>query len=98
MKLTDIAKKPQLVKLTIDDADIIEEFGEPLEFYTQDRQPLDVFIKITAAMGKDSEEVVQLLKALVLDEAGQPVLANDQVLPPKIAVRALTRVMDQLGK
>jgi hypothetical protein len=42
MKLEKLASKPQLIKLIIDDAEIIEEFGEPLEFWTWDRQPIDV--------------------------------------------------------
>ena len=32
MKLSEIAKKPKLVIVTIDDPEVVQEFGEPLEF------------------------------------------------------------------
>ena len=46
LKLTQLAAKPQLVKITIDDESIKEKYGDELEFWIYDRQPIDKFIKI----------------------------------------------------
>ena len=40
MKLKELATKPQLVKIVLDDEAIIKEYNEPLEFYVYDKQPL----------------------------------------------------------
>jgi hypothetical protein len=48
MKLAELAKKPQLIKVTITDEDIVTEFGEALEFWTWDRQPMDTFLKLAS--------------------------------------------------
>lgn len=45
MKLSQLAAKPQLVKVVLDDQDTLEQFGEALEFYTWDRQPMEVLLK-----------------------------------------------------
>ena len=47
MKISQIASKPQLIKLVIEDPEIIKEYGnEPIEFWTYDRQPLETFMKL----------------------------------------------------
>jgi hypothetical protein len=48
MDLSKIATKPQLIKRTLNDEDIIKEFGEPLDFYTWDRTPIDQFMKLAS--------------------------------------------------
>lgn len=98
MKLQDLAKKPQLTKVTIDDADIVEEFGEAIEFYTWDRQPMDVFLKLAAVDQNNAGTIVQAVRELVLDEKGKPVLTDDAILPTKVMMRVITRVVDSLGK
>ena len=45
MKLAELAAEPKLIPITLDDADIVEKYGEPLEFWIWDRQPIDSFNK-----------------------------------------------------
>ncbi len=45
-QLKELATKPQLVKVTLDDADTIKEYPEGLEFFVWDKQPLEDFIQI----------------------------------------------------
>ena len=40
MKLSELAKKPQLQKITITDEALVEKYGDELEFFIYDRQPL----------------------------------------------------------
>ena len=41
MKLSQLAAKPTLIKLELDDEDVVKEYGEPLEFWIHDRQPIE---------------------------------------------------------
>lgn len=98
MKLSDLAKKPQLIEVTIDDADIVEEFGESITFWTYDRQPMDVFLKLASIDQKDTNSVIDAVRNLILDEAGKPVIHGEVTLPTKIMMRVITTVVEKLGK
>lgn len=98
MKLSDLAKKPQLIKITMTDEDIIKEYGEALEFWTWDRQPMDVFLKLAAIDQSNVPTVIDAVRNLILDEAGNPIITGDSSLPTKIMMRVITTVVEQLGK
>lgn len=98
MKLSTLAAAPQLVQLTLDDEETIKEYGEPLEFYTWDRQPLDVFMRMAVAQQQDSGQMLDLVRTLILDEAGQPVITDTAMVPAGILVKAIGRITDFLGK
>ena len=71
MKLSEIAKKPRLIEVTINDEDIVAEFGEALTFWTWDRQPMDVFLKLAAIDQSNTASVIEAVRGLVLDETAQ---------------------------
>lgn len=84
--------------LTISDEDIVAEFGEALEFWTWDRQPMDVFLKLAAIDQTNTSAVITAVRDLVLDEEGKPVLTSDVSLPTKVMMRVITAVVESLGK
>ena len=45
MNITQLASKPQLIQLTLDDEDTIDRYGEALDFHIWDRQPLEKFVQ-----------------------------------------------------
>ena len=96
MKLVEIAREPTLVKLTLDDADTIAEFNEPLEFWIYDRQPIDTFLRF-AGRGSEHTAMIEIVKQMVLDESGEPVIRDNAILPNKIMLRVVSRLMDYLG-
>ena len=96
MELTKLVAKPQLIKIVLDDEETVKEYNEAIEFYTMDRQPLDVFLKLSNTVG--SNESVEILKSLVLDRDGNPVVTEGQSLPVLISVKAMAKVMELLGK
>lgn len=98
MKLSQIAKKPRLIEVTIDDADIVEEFGEALTFWTWDRQPMDVFLKLAAIDQKNTASVIEAVRDLVLNEDGSKVLTGEESLPTKVLMRVIVCVVESLGK
>lgn len=98
MKLTQLAAKPQLIEIVIDDADIVEQYGDAIVFYTWDRQPLEIFSKLASATGTDTAALIHIVRTLILDEAGEQVLKDDVMLPSPVLVRVIARVVDALGK
>ncbi len=98
MKLTQLAAKPKLVKIELTDEDTVKEYGEPLEFWIWDRQPMDKFVRL-AQIGTDNmQELISAVNEMVLDEDGNPVVKDDLVLPTIVMTRVIGKVIETLGK
>jgi hypothetical protein len=98
MKISDLAKKPQLMSVKIDDEDIVAEYGEAIEFWTWDRQPMAVFLKLATVDQSNTATIIEAVRELILDEHGQPVLTGEVSLPTTVMMRVITRIVDGLGK
>lgn len=98
MKLTQLAAKPQLVKITIDDEDTIKEYGEAVEFWVWDRQPMERFIKMATIKTDDFGSLVEAVNGMVLDEEGKPICIDGVTLPAGIMTRVINKVVETLGK
>ena len=99
MKLSQLASKPQLVKLELADDATVQEFGEPIEFYTWDRQPLDTFMKLAnQGSNTDNAAAIEIVRTLILDENGKEIITKDQMLPTSVMLRVIGKVVETLGK
>lgn len=98
MKLTQLAAKPQLVKIELNDEDIVKEFGEPLEFWIWDRQPMDKYIRLAQLQGNNMDELIKAVNEMVLDEDGNPIVKDDLALPTGIMTKVVGKVVESLGK
>jgi len=98
MKLTQLAAKPKLINIALEDKETVEEYGEPIEFFMYDRQPLDVFMRLASLSGKDNAEMILAVRDLVLDEEGKPVINNETLLPSKVMLKVIAAVIEKLGK
>jgi hypothetical protein len=98
MKLSQLSAKPQLIDIHIDDEDTIKEFGEAIEFWTWDRQPMDVFMKLANADQNNTSSVIEIVKTLILDEKGKEILKDDIMLPTHVLMKAISKVTEILGK
>ncbi len=98
MKINQIASKPQLIKVVLDDADTVKELGEELEFWTWDRQPLEVFMKLASIKNDNPTEIIGVVKNLILDENGKVVIEGENMLPTQILIRIIQKVVETLGK
>lgn len=98
MKLTQLAAKPQLVKFVLDDEDTVKEFGEAIEFWSWDRQPLDTFMKLANANTQDLSQMLNIVKTLILDEDGKEILSNENMLPSNVLVKVIGKIVETLGK
>lgn len=98
MKLNSLTSKPQLIEIELNDDEIIKEFGESITFYTWDRQPLDVFMKLASADHTNTGGVIGIVRTLILDEKGKEILKDDAMLPTHILMKAIGKVTELLGK
>jgi len=97
MKLNQLIAKPQLVKMTLDDEETVKEFGEAIEWWYWDRQPLEKFFKI-ATGDNQGETILATMKEMILDESGQPLLKEGDSLPNKIFLKVVAKMSEVLGK
>lgn len=98
MKLNQLAAKPKLITVILDDEDIVKEFGEPVEFYTWDRQPLDTFMKLANANQQDQSQMINIVRTLILDEKGKEIINDENMLPTTILIKAIAKIVEKLGK
>jgi hypothetical protein len=98
MKINQIASKPQLIMVTLDDEATTKELGETLDFWTWDRQPLDKFMKLASIKHDKPEEIIAVVKTLILDENGKEVITGDVMIPTQILIRIIQKVVETLGK
>jgi hypothetical protein len=98
MKLSQITSEPKLIEIVIDDKDTVKQYGEPLTFYTYDRQPMDVFMRLANVDQKNTGDLINIVKTLILDEAGKQILTDTNMLPTSVLMKAIAKVTEQLGK
>ena len=98
MDLKSLVAKPQLKLVKLDDELTVKEFGEELEFYIFDRQPVDVFVKMATLRTDEFGEIVKIVNGLILDKEGNPVVSEGMALPQKLYMRVIERVVQELGE
>lgn len=98
MKLQDLATKPQLQEIIIDKAEIVEKYGEPVNFFILDRLPIDTFTKLASLKSDNLTDMYNVMQDLVLDEKGNPIMVDGNVLPTDILTECILKVSDFLGK
>jgi len=98
MNIKELSAKPKLVKVVIDTPEILAEYGEDaIEFWTWDRQPLEMFLKLANANNATYAEMVNVLKTMILDDQGKEVISGENMIPTKVLVAAMSKLTDQLG-
>jgi len=98
MKINQIASKPKLIKLIVDDEETLGEFGEEVEFYTWDRQPLETFMKVASTSQENPNGIIEIASELILDEEGKQVIQDDVTVPNKLLIKMVEKVISTLGK
>jgi len=98
MKLSQLTAKPVLIQIVLDDETTIAEYGESVDFWTWDRQPMDVFMKLASATQDNTSGIIEIVKTLVLDEKGVEILKDENMLPTSILMKAISKVTEMLGK
>jgi hypothetical protein len=99
MNIKKFASVPKLTEVVLDDAELVEAYGEPITFYTHDIVTMNTYFDFfTARSENDFANLSKIMKGLIMDEKGQPALADDEDLPIDIAAAAMTKLAEMLGK
>ena len=68
MKISDLAHKPKLINIVVDDQEVQELYNDAIEFWCYDRQPLNKFVKF-ANMSEDTyPELIDFCQDLILEK------------------------------
>ena len=98
MKLTQLSKQPELIKITLDDEETIQQYGEGLDFWIYDRIDMDTFVKLAVMKPDDFGRMVDTVQNLIRDEDGSPIVRDGYMSPSTILGRVVTKVVETLGK
>lgn len=98
MKLSQLAAKPQLIKIIIDDEDIKESYGDELEFWIYDRQDMDTFVKMATLDVNEFDKIASIVNNMILDENGEIIAKDGLILPTSVLIKAIQKVVETLGK
>lgn len=98
LKLTQLASKPQLIKITIDHKEIVDKYGDELEFHVLDRQPIDQFVKMATMGAENYGDMIRMVNEMILDEDGNKVIKEGEALPNDVMVAVIGQVVERLGK
>ena len=95
MKLKELAAKPILKKVVIDTDFIVDAYGEPLEFFMWDRQDIPTFLRVLQ-LKEDRAEIFNLVRDTVLDEEGNKILEEGEMLPLEIMIAVVEAVVKRV--
>jgi hypothetical protein len=99
MNIKKFASTPTLVEIILDSEDLMERYGEPITFYTYDVVPLSKYFDFyNARTNSEFDQLNKIMKTMILDEKGNPVLAQNEDLPIDIAAAAINKIGEMLGK
>lgn len=97
--ISDFAKTPELIQISLDDQDIVKEYGEPVIFYMKDFVDINMYFEFFRSQAEgNTASLNDMLNKLILNKEGNPALQEGQALPVDLAVAALSKINDNLGK
>lgn len=97
MRLSQLVAAPQLIEISIDDEATIAKHGEAITFHTWDRQPMTTFMALASATDGGASGIINIVKDLILDGNGVPVLTGDAMLPTDVLMKAIAKITQILG-
>lgn len=96
MNIKELARKPELKKITVDNPIVVEAYGEPVDFWMYDRQSVPTYLQL-AQLKDNHNDVFEIVKQIIMDENGLPVLNDGEMLPIDIMIPILEAAIIQLG-
>lgn len=95
----NFTKPPELLEIVLDGEDIVHEYGEPIVFWMKDFVDITTYFNFYRAQSEGNSGVLDdILRTLILDKNGKPAIKEGHALPVDIAVGALSKINENLGK
>jgi hypothetical protein len=99
MDISKFAKKPTLTKIVMDDAEVIEQYGETIEFHMLDQMSISTYFEFyRLQQDQDSDKLNDLLRKIVLKDDGTPALSEEEIFPVDLTLGLLVKINEFLGK
>lgn len=99
MEIQSLVKKPELVEVKIDDADVIEAYGEEITFWMRDFVDISTYFDFYRSQSdNDGAKLNSILKRIILNKDGKAVMTDDTELPVDVTIALLLKVNEVLGK
>jgi hypothetical protein len=99
MNITELAKKPQLEQVVLDDPDLVETYGETITFWMYDHVDINTYFDFYKYQSEQNGELLMsALRKIILNAEGQPAIDENTVLPVDVSLSALTKINEHLGK
>jgi len=90
----------KLIKITLDSKRILEQFGEPIDFYMNSEVDIETYFALYQHQSNGiTNELMALLATIIRTSSGQLLLGPDDRLPISIipdVIRAVLQQMDQV--
>lgn len=99
MDIKQLAKRPEVIQVTLDTPELVESYGEPITFWMKDFVDINTYFDFFKSQGEsEGQKLNELMRRIILKEDGTPAMTDDEALPIDIAVAALTKINETLGK
>lgn len=99
MDIGKFAKKPELIKITLDKPEIIETFGSEIFFWVYDNLDISTYFKFYKSQAdQDGAALNEVMRKLILTADGKPALKDEEMLPIELNLAALAEINEVLGK
>jgi hypothetical protein len=99
MNITQLAKRPELFEIVVDDEDIVKTYGEAITFHMYDHVDINTYFDFyRVQQEQDGRQLNALLKKIIVDKDGKPCIGDDDMLPIDVTLAVLVKVNESLGK
>jgi len=97
MELSSLKLKPQLIEITIADEDIVAIYGEAVTFYMKDHLDIQTYFDFYKHQSEGNLlELTHLIKNILMNKNGKPILTKDETLPVILMSRVITAIGSQM--
>jgi hypothetical protein len=99
MDIKQLAKKPELMEIIIDDENIVETYGETITFHMYDNVDINTYFDFyKIQQEQDGKKLNELIKKIIVDKEGNPCINDDDSLPIDVTLAVLIKINESLGK
>lgn len=98
MDLTALVSEPQLIKVEVNDEEVLAKYNEPVTFYMWDRQDLDTFVMMSTLDYSDTPAVAKATSKLILNSKGEPEYTGRRAPPADLLYKIFNAAIAALGK
>ena len=96
--IDQIARKPELIEIVLDTDEIREAYGDAVIFYMKDFVDINTYFDFYRSQQENTNSLSVILKKIILNAQGEPVIKDGFELPADIAIAALGKINETLGK